>query len=119
MLFVFALAVALLGLGAYDLYNPGTSDVTIAGYHFAAVPDWAPIAAAAGLPLSLFLLYALWTSVRIHVLKRAARRTPDGDWELVERVPAAVPVPVPASVPAHRPAVSPQPAPKRSWLPPD
>jgi hypothetical protein len=129
VLFVLALLVALLGVGAYDLYNPGTSDVTMADHHLAAVPDWAPIAAGAGLPLSLFLLYALWTSIRIQLLKRA-RRTLDGDWELMEPAPAVLP-PAPVRLPAARPAVrarssagprpvvSPQPAPKRSWLPPD
>jgi hypothetical protein len=134
-LFVLALAVALLGVGAYDLYNPGTRDVTMAGYHFVAVPDWMPVAAGAGVPLTLFLLSALWTGLRIRLLKRATRRAAawagDGDWELVTQPaprverPAVQPPPAPAAARRRRasqappPLASPQPAPKKSWLPPD
>jgi hypothetical protein len=87
VLFAFAAVVALLGVGVYDLYNPGRSDLTMAGYHFAAVPTWVPVALGAAVPLSFFLLHALWTGVRIWWLKGAVRREPE--WDLVEPWPPA------------------------------
>ena len=87
VLFAFAAVVTLLGIGVYDLYNPGHSDVTMAGYHFAAVPNWVPVALGALVPLSFFLLHALWTGFRIWLLKVTAPREPE--WELVQEWPPA------------------------------
>jgi hypothetical protein len=139
VLFVFALVVALVGLGAFDLYNPDRRDVAMAGHHFVALSVWVPVALGAAVPLSLFLLHALWTSVRIGLLKRGARmpapavvrpavapRRPAVARPAPAR-PAAAPPPVawPPSGSRRRrasqapsPPPGPQPAPKRSWLPP-
>jgi hypothetical protein len=103
VLFVFAAVVTLLGLGVYDLYNPGHSDVTMAGYHFASVPAWMPVAVGAMVPLSFFLLHVLWTGLRIWLLKGAARREPD--WEFVEQWP-----PAPRRVETTRPPLARSPA---------
>jgi hypothetical protein len=86
-LFAFAAVVALIGVGVYDLYNPGHSNVTMAGYHFAAVPAWVPVALAAAVPLAFFLLHALWTGARIWWLKSVRRREPE--WDLVQPWPPA------------------------------
>src|SRR5262245_3966454 len=83
VLFVFAVLVALLGVGVYDLYNPGRLDVWMAGYHFAAVPTWEPVAVAAAVPMSFFLLHALWVGVRIRLLQGARRRA--SAWRLEPR----------------------------------
>ncbi|HYW24210.1 MAG TPA: hypothetical protein VE953_08590 [Terriglobales bacterium] len=144
VLFAVAVIVALLGVGAYDLYNPGTRSITMAGYHFAAVPAWVPVALAAVAPLPLFLLHAMWTGLRIWLLKGALRRVrrwddPQQRWPAVERRVQPVPVERPglerrrvrewpavemppgsprrrrASQAPTRPS-GPQPAPKRSWL---
>jgi hypothetical protein len=97
LLFAVAVVVALAGVGLYYLYNPESVAVTLAGHHFAAVPVWVPVALAAAIPLSLFLLHALWTGVRIWLLKRAVRRVPE--WEVVQPWP-----PAPRAVPVDRPA---------------
>jgi hypothetical protein len=96
VLFAFAAVVTVLGIGVYDLYNPGHSDITMAGYHFAAVPNWVPVAVGAAVPLSFFLLHALWTGLRIWLLKVTARREPE--WDLVQQWP-----PAPRRVEATRP----------------
>jgi hypothetical protein len=77
VLFLIALIVAAVGVGAYAHYNPDAHDVTLRTYHFAGVPDWMPIAAVAGVVLFLFLLHAIYASFRIRSLRRAseARRT--------------------------------------------
>jgi hypothetical protein len=107
VLFVVAVVVVLLGVGAYDLYNPGARSITMAGYHFAAVPSWVPVALAAVAPLSLFLLHALWTGFRVWLLKGAVRRARDRydlqrPWPAVERRVELMPV-EPAPFP-RRPA---------------
>ena len=75
LLFLFALVVAVAGVGIYAHYNTGAHDITLRTYHFAGVPDWMPIAVAAGTVLFLFLVQAIYASVRIRLLRRASRRT--------------------------------------------
>lgn len=74
LLFLFALAIAIVGVGAYAHYNPGVQDITVRNYHFAGVPGWIPLALAAGVPLFLFLLHAMYAGVRIRMLRRAGQR---------------------------------------------
>ena len=74
LLFLFALAVAGLGVGVYAHYNPGAQDVTIRTYHLARIPTWELLAVAAGVPLFLFLLQAIISGVRIRSLRRAGTR---------------------------------------------
>jgi hypothetical protein len=74
VLFLIALIAAALGVGAYAYYNPGVHDVTLHTYRFTAVPDWMPVAVAAGVTLFLFLLHAVYTSVLIRTLRRANQR---------------------------------------------
>ncbi len=73
--FLFALVVAVLGVGAYAHYNTGAHDITLRTYHLTGVPDWEPIAVAAGAMLLVFLVHAIYASVRIRLLRRASRRT--------------------------------------------
>jgi len=68
--FFIALIVAVLGVGAYWHYNPGVQDVTLRTYHFTAVPDWVPVATSAGVMLFLFLLHAVYASLRVRALRR-------------------------------------------------
>ena len=75
LLFLLALIVAALGIGAYAHYNTGAHDITLRTYHFAGVPDWTPAAIAAGAVLFLFLIQALWAGIRIRGLKNASRRS--------------------------------------------
>jgi hypothetical protein len=74
LLFLFALAVAVLGVGVYAHYNPGVQDVTIRTYQLTGVPSWEIVAGAAGVPLFLFLLHAIASSVRIRSARRAGAR---------------------------------------------
>jgi hypothetical protein len=74
IMFLFAVMVAALGVGAYAHYNPGVQDITIRSYHFSAVPDWEPLAVAAGVPLFLFLLHAIYASARVRMMRRASQR---------------------------------------------
>jgi len=69
-LFVLTALVAVAGVGAYAHYNPGVHDITMRNYHFAAVPDWVPVAIAAGVPLALFLLDAFFAGSHIRLLER-------------------------------------------------
>jgi hypothetical protein len=119
VLFAFAAVVTLLGIGVYDLYNPGHTSVTMAGYHFAAVPNWVPVALGAAVPLSFFLLHALWTGFRIWLLKITAPREPE--WDLVEQWPPAPrrvettrpqPLRAPAEAPAARAPIPRAPIPR-------
>jgi hypothetical protein len=105
VLFAVAFVVALLGLGAFDLYNPGTRSITMAGYHFVAVPGWVPVALGAAVPLSLFLLHALWTSLRIWLLKGAVRRA--RAWDDPAEWPPIPPARWPEAPPTRQPAVPP------------
>jgi hypothetical protein len=75
LLFLLALGVAVAGVGAYAHYNPGVHDITMRSHHFAAVPDWVPVALAAAVPLALFLLDAAFAGNHIRQLKRAAEET--------------------------------------------
>lgn len=75
LLFLIALIVAAAGVGVYAHYNTGVHDITLRTYHFAGVPDWWPAAIAAGIVLFLFLIQAIYASVRIRMLKSASRRT--------------------------------------------
>jgi hypothetical protein len=97
LLFLFALALAIAGVGGYAYYNPGVHDIAIRGYHVAGVPDWVPVALAAGVPLFLFLLHSIYASVRIRRLRRANRRAGVSS--------------------AQGSQVGPQQGPKRSWTP--
>ena len=69
LLFLLALIVAALGIGAYAHYNTGAHDITLRSYHFAGVPDWTPAAIAAGAVLFLFLIQAISASIRIRMLR--------------------------------------------------
>jgi hypothetical protein len=73
LLFLLALIVAALGIGAYAHYNTGAHDITLRTYHFAGVPDWTPAAIAAGAVLFLFFVQAISASIRIRSLRN--RRT--------------------------------------------
>lgn len=75
-LFLIAVVVAVLGVGAYAHYNPGAHDVNLRNMQFTAVPDWMPLAAAAGVILFFFLLQALYSSARIRMLRRRAAERP-------------------------------------------
>jgi uncharacterized protein HemY len=101
LLFSFTLVAAALGVGAYAHYNPGTLDVTLSTYRFAGIPRWEVVAVAAGVPLVLFLLNAVYVSVRIRLLRRANGRYTTG--RTFNDLPSAP---------------EPQPAPKRSWTTP-
>jgi uncharacterized protein HemY len=72
LLFLLALIVAALGIGAYAHYNTGAHDITLRTYHFAGVPDWTPAAIAAGAVLFLFLIQAVYASIRIRMLRRTS-----------------------------------------------
>ena len=60
VLFLLAVVVAALGVGAYAHYNPGAHDVNLRNYQLTAVPDWMPIAAMAAAILFIFLLQAVY-----------------------------------------------------------
>lgn len=75
LLFALALVFAVAGVGAYAHYNPGVHDITLRSHHFAAVPDWVPVALAAGVPLALFLLDAVFADNHIRLLERGADET--------------------------------------------
>jgi hypothetical protein len=100
LLFLLALIVAAAGVGAYARYNHGTQDITVSTYHLAGIPTWEVLAVAAGVPLALFLVQAIYANVRIRMLKRARDRYTTG--RTFNDLPSAV---------------EPQPAPKRSWTP--
>lgn len=69
LLFLFALVVAVLGIGVYAHYNTGSHDITLRTYHFLGVPDWLPLAIAAGVMLFLFFIHAVYASIRIRRLR--------------------------------------------------
>jgi hypothetical protein len=73
VLFWFALVFAILGVGAFAVYNPGVHDITMRSYHFVAVPDWVPIAVGAAVPLSLLLVDSIFARMHIRQLQGAAR----------------------------------------------
>src|SRR5262245_18314408 len=75
LLFMFALAVAALGMAGYAHYNPGTQDITIRTYHLVGVPNWEVVAVAAGVPLFVFLLQAIYSGAHIRSIKAAGRGT--------------------------------------------
>lgn len=79
LLFLLALILAALGIGVYAHYNTGVHDITLRTYHFTGVPDWWPAAVVAGVVLFLFLVQAIYATIRIRVLRRRARgRIPVG-----------------------------------------
>jgi hypothetical protein len=78
LLFLLALIVAALGIGAYAHYNTGAHDITLRTYHFAGVPDWTPAAIAAGVVLFLFLVQAISASIRIRMLRNRRPGTMGG-----------------------------------------
>lgn len=69
LLFLLALIVAVLGVGVYAHYNPGTQDINLRTFHFTGVPDWAPVAVGAGAMLFFFFIHAIYASVRIRLLR--------------------------------------------------
>ena len=73
LLFLLALVAAVTGVGAYAYYNPGVHDIILGSHHYAAVPDWVPVALAAGVPLAVFLLDAVFARDHIRVLERTRR----------------------------------------------
>ena len=72
--FLIALVLAALGIGAYAYTNTGVHDIALRDYHFTGVPDWVPVAVATGVVLFIFLLQAIYASVRIRMLRRATDR---------------------------------------------
>jgi hypothetical protein len=74
LLFLILLILALAGVGVYAHYNTGAHDVVLRQYHFAAVPDWLPVAVAAGVIALLMILYMIYASIRIGMLRRSNRR---------------------------------------------
>ena len=77
ILFLIALVVAAAGVGVYAHYNTGAHDITLRTYHFAGVPDYVPIAIAAGVVLFFFLVQAIASAIRIRMARsRAASRFP-------------------------------------------
>jgi hypothetical protein len=101
LLFLLTLVVVGLGVGAFAHYNPGALDVTLYTYRFAGIPQWEVLAIAAGVPLALFLLHAVYAGVRIRLLRHASGGYTTG--RTFNDLPSAV---------------GPQPAPKRSWTVP-
>jgi hypothetical protein len=75
LLFALALVGAVAGVGAYAHYNPGVHDITLGSHHFVAVADWVPVALAAGVPLALFLLDAVFADDHIRLLERVAEES--------------------------------------------
>jgi hypothetical protein len=75
LFFLVALVIAAAGVGVYAHYNTGAHDITLRTYTLTGIPDWEPIAAAAGVVLFIFLIQAIYASVRIRMLRRANRRT--------------------------------------------
>ncbi|HEY7199032.1 MAG TPA: hypothetical protein VIC57_02415 [Candidatus Dormibacteraeota bacterium] len=100
LLFLIALILAAAGVGVYAHYNTGAHDITLRTYHLTGVPDWWVAAAAAALPLFLFLVQAIYANIRIRMLKRAAER------QAGDRYATGL-----------SRTTDPQPAPKRSWTP--
>ncbi len=74
VLFLFALVVAAVGVAAYGHYNPGVQDITLRTYRLTGVANWMVVAAAAAVPLFLFLLHAMYASARFRRLRRAVER---------------------------------------------
>jgi len=83
--FVIALLSAALGIGAYAHYNPGVHDVTLRTYHFAAIPDWVPVAVVAAGVLFLFLLHSLYARRRIRRLRLLMDERPEGREGILRR----------------------------------
>ncbi len=75
LLFLLALVIGLVGIGAYAYYDPGAHDITVRSYHFIGVPDWTPPAIAAGAMLFFFLVHAVYAGARIRRLRRANEGT--------------------------------------------
>jgi len=78
LLFLLALIVAGLGIGAYAHYNTGSHDITLHTYHFSGVPDWMPAAIAAGIVLFLFFIQAIYAGIRIRMLQSESRSSGTG-----------------------------------------
>lgn len=74
IMFLIALVLAAGGVAAFAHYNPGSHDLNLRFYQLANVPDWYPVAAAAGGVLFLFLVHSIYTSMRISSLRRASER---------------------------------------------
>lgn len=76
VLFLIAVILAVLGVGAYSLVDGATHDVAFRNYfHFSAVSDWMLVAAVAAMILILFLIQAIYASIRIRMLRRSDGET--------------------------------------------
>lgn len=77
LFFLIALVLAALGIGAYAYANTGVHDIALnlRDYHITGVPDWVPVAVPTGVVLFLFLLQAIYSSVRIRMLRRSTDRS--------------------------------------------
>lgn len=73
--FLIALVLTVVGVGAYAYTNTGVQDIALRDYHFTGVPDWMPVAVMAAVILSLFLLQAIYASLRIRILRRSNGKT--------------------------------------------
>lgn len=71
-LFLSAVILAVLGVGAYSFVDRGTHDVAFRNYfHYSAVSDWMLVAGLAAVILFLFLIQAVFASIRIRMLRRS------------------------------------------------
>lgn len=75
MFFLIALVLTVVGVGAYAYTNTGVQDIALRNYHLTGVPDWMPVAVMAAVILFLFLLHAIYASVRIRMLRRSNGKT--------------------------------------------
>jgi hypothetical protein len=73
ILFLILLVLAAAGIGLYATENPGTHDVTLWQWHWAAVPDWVPVVATATVIGGLFLLYMVYSGV-VHGVRVGSMR---------------------------------------------
>lgn len=73
--FLIGLILAALGVGLYATYNAGAHyDVSLLGFKFAGVPGWEPMTVVAGAVLVVFLVYTIYATIRISLLKRSNAR---------------------------------------------
>ena len=73
ILFLILLILAAAGVGLYATENSGTHDVTLWQWHWAAVPDWAPVVATAAVIGGLLLLYMVYSGL-VHGVRVGSMR---------------------------------------------